>query len=63
MPSRKALSALRKRIFEIIEIGAPDDYVSRAYDFINMLAIVIKRDDRVIMYTQMHFSHAHTMEV
>ena len=36
-----ALSALRKRIFEIIEIGAPEDYVSRIYDFFNMFAIII----------------------
>lgn len=31
----------RKRIFEIIEIGAPDDYVSRVYDFFNLLSIVM----------------------
>jgi len=31
----------RKRIFEIIEIGAPDDYVSRTYDFFNILSIVV----------------------
>lgn len=30
-----------KRIFEIIEIGAPDDYVSRTYDFFNILSIVV----------------------
>ena len=35
------MSAIRKRIFEIIEIGAPEDYVSRAYDFVNMFSIVI----------------------
>ena len=31
----------RKRIFEIIEIGAPEDYVSRIYDIINMLSILV----------------------
>jgi voltage-gated potassium channel len=31
----------RKRIFEIIEIGAPEDYVSRIYDFFNTFSIVI----------------------
>jgi len=41
MPVFQALSALRKRIFEIIEIGAPDDYVSRAYDFFSMFSIVV----------------------
>ena len=33
--------ATRKRIFEIIEIGAPDDHVSRTYDFFNILSIVV----------------------
>jgi len=32
---------LRKRVFEIIEIGAPEDYVSRTYDVFNMLSIII----------------------
>ena len=35
------MTALRKRIFQIIEVGSLDDYPSRLYDFINMLAIVI----------------------
>lgn len=30
-----------KRIFEIIEVGAPDDVVSRCYDIVNMLSIII----------------------
>lgn len=41
MPSEQALPSLRKRIFEIIEIGAPDDYASRAYDLFNMFCIVV----------------------
>lgn len=35
------LTDFRKRVFRIIEIGSLDDYPSRAYDFINMLAIVV----------------------
>lgn len=31
----------RKRVLAIIEVGADDDYVSRAYDFINALAIIL----------------------
>ena len=31
----------RKRTFEIIEIGAQDDFFSRLYDIFNMLSIVI----------------------
>ena len=33
--------ARRKRVFEIIEVGAPGDYASRTYDFFNMLSIVV----------------------
>ena len=35
------LNPRRERTFEIIEIGAPEDYVSRAYDVVNMLSIII----------------------
>jgi len=35
------MTALRKRVFQIIEVGSLDDYPSRIYDFINMLAIVV----------------------
>ena len=35
------MMALRKRIFQIIEVGSLDDYPSRLYDFVNMLAIVV----------------------
>ena len=31
----------RKRVFEIIEVGAPTDYVSRIYDFFNSFAIIL----------------------
>lgn len=41
MPSARSIQKLRKRIFEIIEVGAPGDYASRAYDFVNMLSIVV----------------------
>ena len=40
----------RKRVFEIIEIGAPEDYVSRIYDFFNTLSIVVNLTVSV-MYT------------
>ncbi len=32
---------VRKRTFEIIEVGTFDDYASRAYDFVNSMAIVV----------------------
>ena len=31
----------RRRTFEIIEIGTPEDHVSRAYDMVNMASIII----------------------
>ena len=51
----KALPALRKRIFEIIEIGAPEDYASRAYDILNILSIVVNLTAS-ILYTFDEFS-------
>ena len=41
MSDLSGMSALRKRIFEIIEVGKDGDYASRAYDFVNMFTIVI----------------------
>lgn len=41
MAKSTSVSYYRQRTFEIIEIGAPDDYVSRAYDIANLLSIVI----------------------
>lgn len=40
----------RKRVFEIIEVGAPDDYVSRIYDFFNSFVIILNLTVSV-MYT------------
>lgn len=41
MTDKPAISLHRQRIFEIIEIGAPEDFVSRTYDMINMLSIIV----------------------
>ena len=41
MSAISGMSALRTRIFEIIEIGKEGDYVSRAYDFVNLFTIVV----------------------
>lgn len=41
MSSQTTWQKHRKRIFEIIEIGAPEDYVSRIYDFFNTLSIIV----------------------
>ena len=35
------LELCRRRVFEIIEIGGPEDYVSRFYDLFNILSIVV----------------------
>ena len=41
MPSQTIWERRKKRVFEIIEIGAPEDYVSRAYDITGVIAILI----------------------
>lgn len=41
MAGNPNISPRRQRAFEIIEIGAPEDYVSRAYDVVNMLSIIV----------------------
>ncbi len=41
MSASPASGSRRQRVFEIIEIGAPEDHVSRAYDVVNMASIVI----------------------
>ena len=50
MDTHKTWNARRKRVFEIIEIGKPGDYVSRIYDFCNTAAIVVNLTVSV-MYT------------
>ena len=41
MRTRRTVEQCKKRVFEIIEIGAPEDYISRAYDLTGVLAIII----------------------
>ena len=41
MPLYEKAYPIRKRILQIIEVGALEDYPSRAYDIVNMLSIVI----------------------
>ena len=41
MESKNAWAQRRKRIFTIIEIGTTGDYISRSYDYIYILAILI----------------------
>ena len=50
MSAEQTWNRRRKRVFEIIEIGAPEDYVSRIYDFFNTLSIVVNLTVSV-MYT------------
>ena len=47
------LERIKKRTFEIIEIGTPDDYVSRVYDFTGFLAIFVNLTVS-LMYTFDH---------
>ncbi len=55
MSEKKARASIRQRTFEIIEVGKSDDYVSRAYDFVSMFAIVVNLVAS-ILYTFNEFS-------
>ena len=41
MKKQVSLEERKKRIFEIIEVGAPGDYVSRVYDFAGAVVIIL----------------------
>ena len=41
MHMNRSVNHFKKRVFEIIEIGAPEDYASRAYDLTGVLAILV----------------------
>ena len=58
MPSSENRTSRRERIFQIVEIGAPGDYASRAYDLVNMLSIVVNLIVS-IMYTFNELSDAY----
>ena len=38
----------KKRIFEIIEVGAPGDYVSRVYDFASAIIIILNLTNSIM---------------
>ena len=44
MTEASGMSALRTRIFEIIEVGKEGDHASRAYNFVNMFSIITVKD-------------------
>ena len=50
MKNQVSLEQRKKRIFEIIEVGAPGDYVSRVYDFAGAVVIILNLAVS-IMYT------------
>ena len=58
MDIAKGSGLSRKRVFEIIEIGAPGDYVSRIYDLFNALSIVVNLTVS-ILYTFEDFRTTH----
>ena len=41
MPANRSWDSRRKRVYEIVNVGASEDFISRAYDFLNTFAIVI----------------------
>lgn len=41
MPAKQSWDSRRKRIYEIVNVGASEDFISRAYDFLNTFVIVV----------------------
>ena len=41
MPGDRSWDSRRRRVYEIVNVGASKDFVSRVYDFFNTLAIVV----------------------
>ena len=41
MPGDRSWDSRRRRVYEIVNVGAAEDFVSRAYDFLNTFAIVV----------------------
>lgn len=41
MPANRSWNSRRRRIYEIVNVGASEDFVSRAYDFLNTFIIVV----------------------
>ena len=41
MPNDRLWDSRRKRVYEIVNVGAAEDFTSRAYDFLNTFAIVV----------------------
>ena len=50
MPAKRSWDSRRKRVYEIVNVGASDDFISRAYDFFNTFIIVVNLATNV-MYT------------
>ena len=41
MPANQSWESRQKRIYEIVNVGASEDFISRAYDFFNTFVIVV----------------------
>ena len=48
MPAKRSWNSRRKRIYEIVNVGASKDFTSRAYDFLNTLIIVVNLASNVV---------------
>ena len=48
MPANRSWDSRRKRIYEIVNVGASEDFISRAYDFLNTFIIVVNLTVSVI---------------
>ncbi|MCR5627847.1 MAG: ion transporter [Lachnospiraceae bacterium] len=44
-----SLKKIKKRIYQIVEVGYTDDFISRAYDFVNVVAVIVNIAVAVMM--------------
>ena len=58
MPAKQSWDSRRRRIYEIVNVGASEDFISRAYDFLNTFVIVVNLT-AIVLYTFQEVREAH----
>ena len=53
---------IRRRVSEIIEVGASDDIPSRAYDLFGTVMLLME-GDHLVMYTQERIANANLIDI
>ena len=58
MPAKQSWDSRQRRIYEIVNVGASEDFISRAYDFLNTFVIVVNLT-AIVLYTFQEVREAH----